>query len=787
MKSLMMIGVMAVTLGAVAGNVCTWRGGSGKFSDANWDVVPASGNGDTLVFDTSDGTAITVENDLADDFAIRTLKTCAGENWSRFGTITLTGRRLYLNATASRSDVTVIECGTGHPNRGAPLTFDLPLRFKGGCMRFSNTVVFNGKISIDDNGFISLGWPNPRSTSDVKSVTFNCEIYGPNAKADIVPGNGGYGSRLEFNGPITLQELYNNGAFLGGKPKTYFNATGNSIQTFVFKYNHQIYFPVANAFNDTLVIHDISGQPELGVINFGADQVIDRFTGMDGILPVNACRYVGEKTSTVTMRARADTAVYNTFEGKLSLVWDPQDDYTFTLQDHLPSATNTMSGSIEVKRGTFALRDGACFTLLSNVTVRAGATVSLAQSTAEQPFPPSVMLAVDAGGKVEIPAGRTLSVGSLFVAGVPQMVVGAFYTKETCDWIAGDGVVDYRPIMTSQGSLAMNESLNEQVKCWTNTVLGISVPPNAQEATNFDYRVVNGLRTPQNNGIYVYRGRSLTVDAPSGSLLECSYRGVVTNQIENEGLFLKKGSIAFNGGRFGKSTWTGKITVLSPQGADFSLVGGNLELPLISQMFLSGQLIGAPDVGLRAGGAQTAEITGPRITIDADASEYLGRLRTFGSNGWVTIGNTVFNGSVECREGCAFGTERASDTAQLKNLSFDAATPLIVPVAATSKKEGTAGLLVVTNSFNQNAKVTVYHTGRMWHGRTPVLKLAAGCSGTLDASQFEFGGYMTQTRVPSADANDNWPRDLHLEVSVEKGEQILSVVSETPGLAVIFR
>ena len=119
-----------MALPAVAGNVCTWKGGSGKFSDANWDVAPVSGNGDTLVFDTSNGTAITVENDLADDFAIRALKTCAGEGWASFGTITLTGRRLYFDATASRSDVTVVVCGTGHPNRGAPLTFNLPLRFK---------------------------------------------------------------------------------------------------------------------------------------------------------------------------------------------------------------------------------------------------------------------------------------------------------------------------------------------------------------------------------------------------------------------------------------------------------------------------------------------------------------------------------------------------------------------------------------------------------------------------------------------------------------------------------
>lgn len=250
------VSTLLVASMTLAGNVCTWQGGSGRFSDANWDVAPVSGNGDTLVFDTSNGTAITVENDLGDDFAVYAIKTCAGTGWTSFGQITLAGQRLYFNATASRSAVTVIECGTGEPNRGAPLTFDLPLRFKGGAMKFSNTVVFNQKVTIDDDGAISLGWPNPRSTSNIKNVTFNGEIYGPNAVADIVPGNGGYGSRLDFNGKLTLKELWNNGYYCGGKPKTYFNKTGCAVKLFAFKYNHQIYFPAADVFGDTAVIKE---------------------------------------------------------------------------------------------------------------------------------------------------------------------------------------------------------------------------------------------------------------------------------------------------------------------------------------------------------------------------------------------------------------------------------------------------------------------------------------------------------------------------------------------------
>ena len=780
--------VVAFALSLSAGNVCTWRGGSGKFSDANWDVAPVSGNGDTLVFDTSNGAAISVENDLGDDFAIYAIKTCVGENWKNFGQITLTGQRLYFNATASRSAVTVIECGTGHPNRGAPLTFDLPLRFRGGGMKFSNTVVFNRKVTIDDDGFISLGWPEPRSTTDIKNVTFNDEIYGPNAAADIVPGNGGYGSRLDFNGKLTLKELWNNGAFCGGKPKTYFNKTGGTVKLFGFKYNHQIYFPAADVFGDAAVIKDVSGQKELGVLTFQANQTIDRFVD-EATTADYACRYTADKTAVVTQKASASTTVRNSFEGKLSLVWDPLGDFTFTLDDHLLTATNTMSGTIEVKGGTFAVKGGAHFTALSGITVRNGATFSLAQATAVRPIPNAITLSVDAGGTVAIPAGMTLAVSVLFVAGDPVTSATVPFTKDNCDWITGDGAVEYRPVMTSVGSLPLGESLFEQTKCWTNAVLGVSVEPRSVEAANFDYSLVNGLRTPQNGGVFVYNCRSLTVGVvggSSGSLSECSYRGVVTNCIENEGLYLAKGSIAFNSGRFGKSTWTGKITVLSPQGSDFTLQGGNFEDQLISQLFLSGRLIGAPEVGLKAGGAQDNTIYGPRVTIDADASEYYGRLKTFGPSGWVSIGNTVFNGSVVCEAGCAFGAELPTDTAQLKSLSFAEATPFVVPVDALAK---TAGLVVVTNSFSQSAKVTVYHRARMWHGRTPILKLAAGCSGTLDSSQFEFGGYMTPYRAPSDDAHENWPKDLHLEVGTDPNDngQVLYLVSDNPGLLLIVR
>ena len=86
--------------------------------------------------------------------------------------------------------------------------------------------------------------------------------------------------------------------------------------------------------------------------------------------------------------------------------------------------------------------------------------------------------------------------------------------------------------------------------------------------------------------------------------------------------------------------------------------------------------------------------------------------------------------------------------------------------------------------------MTVYHRGRMWYGKMPVLKLAPGCTGTLDIDQFGFGGYMTDYRVAdSSDTTANWPKTLKLEVGEDPvdGGQVLYLSAAPRGTTVLFR
>ena len=87
----------AASLMAGTGNVCTWKDGSGKLSDDNWDIAPVSGNGDTIRFDTTDGTAITVENDT-EDFEVAAVAFAYKDlNVGNCGKVTQTGRQLYVS------------------------------------------------------------------------------------------------------------------------------------------------------------------------------------------------------------------------------------------------------------------------------------------------------------------------------------------------------------------------------------------------------------------------------------------------------------------------------------------------------------------------------------------------------------------------------------------------------------------------------------------------------------------------------------------------------------------
>jgi hypothetical protein len=221
-RFLMSVAVFVATA-SFAGNTCTWKGGSGKFSDDNWDVAPTSGNGDAIVIDTTDGNAITLENDLADDFTLAKIKFVS----SKFlpvsatnpvvqpGCVTLTGKRIYIPNDSSNFIIWDHGDTNNEYVRGPEVIVEAPFRFKSGFLNISWNHIFNGDITIDDGGDLRFNWPGnlkfanehnyPNANNHHPGVVINGDVLGPNASVNAGLGQGGRGNTLLLNGKVVLK------------------------------------------------------------------------------------------------------------------------------------------------------------------------------------------------------------------------------------------------------------------------------------------------------------------------------------------------------------------------------------------------------------------------------------------------------------------------------------------------------------------------------------------------------------------------------------------------------
>ena len=438
MKAKTMLAVVAALMCAgtlIAGNVCTWQGGSGKFSDANWDTAPVSGNGDTIYFDTTDGSPITVENDIADDFTVAKVQfankaTSAGD----CGKVTLTGKSLVVRPSPSSGSI-VWDHGDASDanNRGPEVDVDVPIKFENvGVVQVSKNLTFNRKVTLTGSYFY-LRWPggtNPvqffGTAGGVPAIDFKDEVYGPNTEIYNEAGKGGAGSAITYHGKVTAK------VFLVCRLVMCYMAVHlaypeNSIGSIDGRYA-QLHLDSSPCLGANTEIALRAGASATIYATAG-DVVCDRVTCSDSSLH----QTVGDNNASgkLTMRAKADGASGVNFTQTLSLIYDPQDDYTYTLTD----STSTTTGSLEIKGGTFKLVGNTTFSALSEIIVRSGATLDLSECTAT-PFATTTKVTVDLGGKIVAPAGG-VTFGSVYYKGI---WLAADDYPSTCDWVDGGTV-----------------------------------------------------------------------------------------------------------------------------------------------------------------------------------------------------------------------------------------------------------------------------------------------------------------------------------------------------------
>ena len=459
--------LLAVPLRGDAATVYRWIGGaSGSWQDAaNWSdaaghPVAAAPNGDDAEawVDAPSARTITVNGETTVG-RVRFLGT---------GPLTLDGSRLSVTGVGATQTAWSNEC---------PVVCNAPLTFSGSTsVGISSStvlarapVVFNG--AIDATGSQYLIFYSKNAANDAR-ITFNAAITAPNATVYFEAT----GSGMTVNAPVSAKN-YSCGT------------TGQNTGTV------QLYAPVSlsggaltlnyrtlacmreNIFGET--VHcNWSGWYEVGCLQMnGFDQTLDYLTGTylsNTYAPregeSNDRAIISTVPATLTLRATQSASAPVRVRGQVSIVYDPLDGASVQTFTKRPSDT---LGTIEVRRGTVRLDDGATFARLSALTLGEGAAFELrtqeigallrlsrldlaknarlvlADGVQQVFYDGRVACTLAEGARLELPAGYTFRPQSLVRAGQPQ--AARAYTgrdnptpgdAEPVDWIVGAGRVE---------------------------------------------------------------------------------------------------------------------------------------------------------------------------------------------------------------------------------------------------------------------------------------------------------------------------------------------------------
>ena len=468
-KAMLLLCAAAVmSAGHVCGATRVWTGGSGNWTDtANWldNLTPSAG--DTVYVSNAVGN-VTINLDA-------TGVSIASIRFEGKGLVTLTGNALTLTGawnfpleTSGVFNKMNYKAGTfSFLAYGSDVECCVPLVISpasaGGVCTATNTIHFresitiaNGKTMRIHNGLtpndedLAAGVPN---SNVLTPIYFHKEVVGKNA--NITPNQSPCGD-IYFYDAVKVNYINMSGSYTS--PVVHLFSASNSFAQMSVQYGAMYYAEAEGAFpsNAILYLCNPYSTSSKAWFNLGNhDAVIDRVCDYDATVTAYAAdttRDIGSvmstdssKTSvrgnaspvTLTMRATADALTSCRIQDKVSVVWDPTDDYTLTFTNR---ASNTQ-GDITVKRGKVCLAGAASFPNVQSVTVAAGAKFELATSVAS-PFSRKTLLRLASGAKLVVPANVSVTVGMVSVDG--NFIADDTYTgvgEGAVGWIEGAGSV----------------------------------------------------------------------------------------------------------------------------------------------------------------------------------------------------------------------------------------------------------------------------------------------------------------------------------------------------------
>ena len=344
-----------------------WTGGGDglRWSDpANWGgVAPAAG--DVVRIGNDSGDTLSVSNDISG-------LSLAGIVCDGSYPVSLSGERVALTGgLLAWSNAVETACS-------------MPIEFSPGSEPASSQMFFGGAARFDAE-VVSLGASGQFILAGPSNATFNASVLsaGQDVRFTMSGGSSSKDGRASFYAPVNFKNVIPDGFCYGAM---LFYATNNVVGT-ISPVLWTCEAMCANAFAQGTVwswgTYYIENNP--GRSNFrlnGYDQTIDRFGGTyrpadkQGAFLDNCYIVTSTGAATLTLKATADCSTYAHIWENVSVVWDPQGDYTLDFMERVHNG----AGTLAVRRGTMRVSDNGAFAKMKAVNVADGAVFDLAST-----------------------------------------------------------------------------------------------------------------------------------------------------------------------------------------------------------------------------------------------------------------------------------------------------------------------------------------------------------------------------------------------------------------------
>ena len=331
---------------AASAKICTWTGGSGKWSEsAKWEGGETPAVGDTV--DIRNGTAgAVIENDISGLVLSRLIVTGSASCTLKGQGVTLTDANALSNGVA-----------------GTRCELPLALNAQKPYLYTYDKMVFAGDISAPVATELRF-WYTRKAAYQ---VTVSGAVTAPNANIAVMPNNQverdvSYRA-FTFSGKITAASLFKNTSSESIRGQVYLGSSDNEIGTVTAPYAN-IHCDKANVMKNSVLCFGYCESDGRGSYRiWDHSQTIDRFEGSESTRNDAAVRgSTGTAMPVITMEATADSYCPARFISRVSLVWAPKGDYTLTFgknREHTTPGTIAVKGGCAVLAGSSSFRNDA--------------------------------------------------------------------------------------------------------------------------------------------------------------------------------------------------------------------------------------------------------------------------------------------------------------------------------------------------------------------------------------------------------------------------------------------